>query len=371
VVTGVGGSVVPEVAAPVPVALPVPPDEPAGPEVAEVEDVGLLVALPVVPPKEVAEVVEAPVLPDVALPLEVDLAGPELPPTAVPVTGPELPLIEMLRAAPEPPPPEATAGVTDGSTNPPVGENDTEPLVPEPPLLVAVGSALPVDPLAGAEAAEPPPPLVAPPVAPLLAVPALPVVPPVAVLVAEALPELDVPVEVEPVVALPEPPPVPEPPEPDVPVPVLLPDDPVLGPLAAGVLDVELGAVPLPPPEGGEVLPDDPVVVGVPLAVPVELPVDVELVVVLDVELGEEAPAAPEEPEAPFVTCDARDGGTTNWPLWGDGCAAPVESAAAKASELSKPVTGRTSRPRAPHHFETSNQTALLAQPRSGLAGAH
>ncbi len=64
---------------------------------------GLDVAAPVFPPVAVDEVVVSPVLPEVAAPVDVAEAAPELPPVASPVAAPELPERAVIITPPEPP----------------------------------------------------------------------------------------------------------------------------------------------------------------------------------------------------------------------------------------------------------------------------
>jgi len=194
--------------------LPVAPDAPPLPVVARLEDVGLATALPVVPPVAAPVVVDAPVAPVCALPIEAAVAAPDVPPVEVAVAAPELPVMTVTATAPLPPPPlEAPEKVFDAPAVPP-------PAPPPTPPAVAV--------------AGPPGPLVAVTTGALVAFPELPVVPPTAVAVPVALPLVAVPVVLELFVAGPEVPPGPDGPVVDPPVPVAAPEPP-LGAVGAAV----------------------------------------------------------------------------------------------------------------------------------------
>jgi len=66
------------------------------------EELGLATALPDTPPVADAVVTELPVAPDIALPAELALAGPEVPPVATPVASPEVPEVTVTATAPLP-----------------------------------------------------------------------------------------------------------------------------------------------------------------------------------------------------------------------------------------------------------------------------
>src|ERR1700694_2610204 len=86
------------------VAEPVGPEAPVLPEVAVPVAVGLVLADPVFPPVEVEEDEEAPELPGVALAVVVELAAPELPPVTVTLDEPELPEWASTATPPAPEP---------------------------------------------------------------------------------------------------------------------------------------------------------------------------------------------------------------------------------------------------------------------------
>jgi hypothetical protein len=194
-------------------ALPVGPEWPPLPVVAVLVDTGLATAEPEVPPVAEEVVVEAPDAPEVALPTEDDVAAPEEPPVALPTAAPELPVVTITATAPVPPP------------APP----------PPPPEKTVPEDAPPVVPLTGVAVPAPPAPLPAVTTGLTVAAPVDPVVPPVAVAVAAALPLWADPVVVEPLVDGPEAPPAPVPPVVDAPVPVACPVPP-LGPAATGAV---------------------------------------------------------------------------------------------------------------------------------------
>ena len=167
------------------------------------DEVGLAVAEPVVPPVDEAWVVDAPVLPEVALPTELALAAPLEPPLAVAVALPELPEVTMTPTPPLPPPPVTAP------------ENARSEM------------AAPVSPLVGVAVAAPPGPLAAVLTGALVAAPELPVLPPLAVESPVASPLVASPVVVEVLVALPENPPSPVGPDPAEPPAMAAPEPPV------------------------------------------------------------------------------------------------------------------------------------------------
>jgi hypothetical protein len=200
-----------EVAADVPVVdEPLPP---VSPDTAVPVLTGLAVADPVLPPAELEEAVELPVLPETAFPWAALVAAPELPPVAAEVAFPELP--EMAMTNTEPGPKDVFDELMTMYTV-------TEPVLPDAAPAVAL----------------PPFPLVAEEEMLLVAFPELPVLPDCAEEVLEELPEVAVPVEAGLAVASPEPPLPPTPP--DVAVPLALglePATPLLPPVEVDVAD--------------------------------------------------------------------------------------------------------------------------------------
>jgi hypothetical protein len=123
---------------------------PPGPDVAVLVEELLEFASPVLPPRPVDVESDDPELPEDALPLDDELAGPELPPVAFDSTSPESPEVTSTAMPPVPPPAPPPA--------PPL-------LAPEPPLLpdVPLLFASPPSPLDAVES----PLEVASPVSPL------------------------------------------------------------------------------------------------------------------------------------------------------------------------------------------------------------